>query len=105
MQSVLNNKEEILEVLDKLLVIRLVIPSLGSHANLAIENLEASGEGAGEGSCRVVHFSDQAGADPTRHLDGGDVHLCEVGATGGASGLLVGVEVRDDTQRIIAPQP
>ena len=105
MQSILNNKEEILEVLDKLLVIRLVIPSLGSHTNLTIENLEASGEGAGEGSGRVIHFSDQTGADPARHLDRGDVHLCEIGATGGTSVLLVGVEVRDDTQRIVGPHP
>ncbi len=85
MQGFLDDEEKVLEVLDKLLVNWLVIPSLGVHTDLTVENLEAASEGAGKGPGRVIHFSDQTGADPTRHLDGGDLsrsgwgrwaHLC-----------------------------
>ena len=59
MQGFLDDEEEVLEVLDKFLVNWLVIPSLGVHADLAVENLEAASEGAGESPGRVIHFSNE----------------------------------------------
>ena len=75
MQGFLDDEEEVLEALDKLFVNWFIIPSLGVHTKFGVEDLEAAGEGAGEGPGRVVHLAYETRADPTRHLDGCCVHL------------------------------